>query len=336
MVANQRHLARSDVLWGIAFFFTIQIAIAVALDRSWSSVRDPEYGTKLRFLRELTQADSRPLILMLGSSRTLNGLRPDCLPRQAAMPRAFNFGLTSHGPLQQLLCLKRLRADGMRPDGLVLELAPMLLCERTRVPLERQKFTDLARLSDYEADWLSMYWHWFQSRAVPSFSYRYSLMSRYRPNWLTWEQRKDGFWTQTDRDGWYAHQIATAANHSLSLDSARQSYRPLLQSYLVNPLQDRALRETLAYAKGEKIPVAVLLMPEGPIFQSWYSEETRNRINGYLAELRETYSVPVIDGRSWIPDESFFADSHHLTPDGATRFTRRFADEVLPLFAGQR
>ncbi len=35
-----------------------------------------------------------------------------------------------------------------------------------------------------------------------------------------------------------------------------------------------------------------------------------------------------LDARNWVPDP-YFADGHHLTPEGADMFTRRLDQEVL-------
>jgi hypothetical protein len=48
------------------------------------------------------------------------------------------------------------------------------------------------------------------------------------------------------------------------------------------------------------------------------------------------YGLPVIDAREWMGEEDFI-DGHHLLPDGAAAFTRRFGAEALaPVFAGCR
>lgn len=329
MPQRRRRAARADVLWCLTVFVAIQAAIAVALDRSWSGIRDPEYGTKLVSLRaRLSENPQSPMVVMLGSSRTLNGLRPDLLP--ADSPRVFNFGLTSHDPVQELLCFRRLLDDGILPAGLVVEIAPILLGgDRMAVALHRQKWSDLRNLQGYEGGRAASYFGWMEHRIVPSFSYRYALLSRYRPHWMPWEQRRDGIWTQTDGNGWFAARIP-AGGRQAALDLAKKSFGPVLESFTLNPVQDKALRELIALAEARGVPIALLAMPEGNVFQSWYSEETRSAVDAYLGEIQRGCGVEVVDARDWIPDEAAYLDSHHLLPEGAARFSERFAIEALP------
>ncbi len=70
-------------------------------------------------------------------------------------------------------------------------------------------------------------------------------------------------------------------------------------------------------------------MPEGSIFQSWYPPATRAAIEEYLTRISREYRIPVVDARHWMADD-YFWDSHHLDRRGATRFTRRFGQEVIP------
>jgi hypothetical protein len=78
----------------------------------------------------------------------------------------------------------------------------------------------------------------------------------------------------------------------------------------------------------QNIATTLLVMPEGPEFQSWYAPAARAEIDTYLSRLSRDYGIPLIDARSWLPDTAFF-DSHHLHPDGATAFTQRFERAVF-------
>src|SRR5437868_5070955 len=104
--------AAAALAWGLAFVLVLQAGLGVVLDCWREELRDPEYGHKLaRLRRRLAEHRGRPLLLALGSSRTDMGFRPECLAaateRDEDAPLAFNFGLSSAGPLRQLLCLQR-------------------------------------------------------------------------------------------------------------------------------------------------------------------------------------------------------------------------------------
>src|SRR5205085_3265632 len=97
-------------------------------------LRDPYYGYKARQLigRAVGNPERPFTVLMIGSSRTAFGLQGSRLEeRFAAELRrpvvAFNFGVPGAGPVMQLLHYQRLRAAGVRPDLLLIELLPPLL-----------------------------------------------------------------------------------------------------------------------------------------------------------------------------------------------------------------
>src|SRR5438552_3595995 len=90
--------ARSALLWLLAGFIAIQLVFDVALERWQPVLRDPEYGYKLNRLRALLRAQpGRPLILVLGSSRTNLGVCPAAMqPGMGSLanaPLVFNFSI---------------------------------------------------------------------------------------------------------------------------------------------------------------------------------------------------------------------------------------------------
>src|SRR5213075_1820404 len=116
-----------------------QFALAITLEHWRPDLRDPEFGHKLaRLHARLEEQPGRPLVLVLGSSRTGVGLRPEVLHRFALPggqpPIVFNFGLTASGPVMELLCLHRLLEEGIHPDWLVVEVMAPLLNQKTTGP----------------------------------------------------------------------------------------------------------------------------------------------------------------------------------------------------------
>jgi hypothetical protein len=344
MTRGQRvRQARSEVLWCLAGFCALQLGL-VAVMESWRpEFRDPQYGSKRALLRRrLRENPGRPLALVLGSSRVQDGLRPKLLPvcpTRHGQALVFNFGMTASGPLHQLLCLHRLLADGHRPRWVFVEVVPSLLpLEDTGDDLikpERQGWADLAFLRRYCAHPGQMYLRWAQARLVPWFSCRFCLLSRYRPSWIPPGNRGEDPWHTLDRSGWLRlpSPIAPAA-YARGVDLARREHAPALQHFHIAPAPDRALRELLALCRQERIEAALLVMPEGSAFRNWYSPAARARFGRYLAALSREYGAPVVDARTWVPDDGF-CDGHHLVPDGAALFTYRFGREALgPFLAG--
>jgi hypothetical protein len=335
--------ARRLVTWFALGLVGLQLALAAALEWWRPDLRDPEYGNKLSLLRSRqAEAPDRPLFLVLGSSRVLNGLRPDRLDAPAAPgespPLVFNFGLSRHGPVLELLALNRLLADGVRPRWAVVEVTPLLLptggAGLDAVPLERQKLTDLRLVREFDPAPRGLPWRWLAERAVPCYSNRYVLLSRYLPDLVPWCHREDFGTANVDRWGWLAMPEARSAEETrIAIDEVKRQHAPTLEQFAVAPQSDRAVRATLELCRREGIATGVILMPESAEFRSWYGPGAEGRLRDYLARLGAEFGVPVVDARDWCPDETF-RDGHHLLPAGADRFTERFGREVMPAVVG--
>ena len=122
-------------------------------------MRDPEYAAQASRLRaRRAEAPDRPLVLVLGSSRVQQGLRAGpAAPGPDGRPvLVFNFGLSGAGAYLDALCLRRLFAEGVRPDLLVLEVLPPTLNQPGPHPVE-ENWLDAGRLRDAERDFLDRY-----------------------------------------------------------------------------------------------------------------------------------------------------------------------------------
>jgi hypothetical protein len=76
--------------------------------------------------------------------------------------------------------------------------------------------------------------------------------------------------------------------------------------------------------------VVLVVTPESSVFRSWYPPEAVAAMQRLLAQLHDTWGVPIIDAREWLPDKDF-SDGHHPLPDGAEAFTLRLIEEVRPM-----
>ncbi len=334
--------ARSAILWGLAFFLALQLGLAVAVERRFPELRDPEYGAKLtRLLARRSEEPGRPLLLALGSSRTSNGLSPLAAEGPSAAgggsPLLFNFGLSSSGPVEELFTLRRLLAEGVRPDGVVIEVLPLLLGSPDRLKnqfrVDRLSWGDLALADDYAARPGRQRRWWAASRLVPWFSNRYAVMSRFAHGWLPMTRRQDFYWAGMDGRGWQAlaELPTTGPEYRRRLERVRNEYGPCLDSFRAHDEPDRALRQLLELCRRERIAAVLVLMPESDVFRGWCSPAARVALADYLAGVSRAFDVPVLDAREWVADEGAFLDSHHLLPRGARTFSERFGREVLPL-----
>ncbi len=196
---------------GLMAFATIQLALNVVLDGPGAALRDAEFGEKLDRLRSrLEEAPDRPLVLLLGSSRSANGVSPGRLATVSTpdgrKPLVFNFALTGHGPVQELMLLRRLLRRGIRPEQVLVEVHPAMLHQERGVfgeeiwmRIDRLEACDLEVFRRYVAEPIGWSWReprhwpwsWWHARLVPAWSHRLSIVSRVAPAWLEAGSRQD-------------------------------------------------------------------------------------------------------------------------------------------------
>jgi hypothetical protein len=347
--ARWRRPGAAAVGWGLLFFVCLQVALAIPMEHWRPDLRDLEYGYKVARLRA-RRADQpgRPLLAVLGSSRANHGFRPDALPPLPAVrpprggdprpPVVFNAALMGSGPILELLCLHRLLADGVRPDWVLLECWPPFLyqdgerAEIYKIPVARLGWDDLAVLAPYYPDRCGLYQDWCLARVMPWSSSRFTLLTQFARDGLPREGRRDDQWVFIDGSGWLPYRHATDPVHvQARLPRVRDLFRPALEHGRPSADSDRALREAIALCRREGIAVGLLYMPEAPVFRGWYAPAARAEADAYLRRLSRECRVPLLDARTWRPDEDF-ADGIHLTPAGAAAFTEQCGRELLPGF----
>jgi hypothetical protein len=336
------------LLWAMGFFGVMQLALSVAMDTVHPEWRDPEFGNKLASLQSL-RADNpaRPQVLILGSSRALLGFHPEVLAggrmAEGRGPLVFNFAMTGSGPVQELLCLRRLLAEGVSPQWIFVEVLPPLLHlesisgRETFAEVFRLSWRDLSFLRGYCDQPTELYRQWFETRLTPCFTHRFCLLCRYAPLWLALDPKCSG-WSGGTRFGWlpYGHGSVTPEQSRRGAVRAHEEYYATLQKFQIGRRPARAVRELIGLCRANHIPVTLFLMPEGSEFRSWYPRKALSLLTSYLAGLSRCQGVPVVDTRTWMAD-SDFVDSHHLLPGAADVFTRRFEREVLaPILADHR
>jgi hypothetical protein len=343
-----RTRARAALLVGLAAFAVLQAGLNLSMDRWLPQLRDPPYAYKAARLRRRVLVPEKPLtVVVLGSSRTTCGLKggdlEKCLAQTHSGPVvAFNFGMTGAGPLQQLLTLKRLLAEGVRPDLLVVEVLPPLFNgnlpqgEVKRLSATRLRAEELADVARFGGDPDGLRAAWWQAALLPWYTHRYAIISAVKPNLLPYQVRQDWF-RQVDDSGWVESPFGPVSQerHQRALERARVEYTHYLTDYSLGGPACDALRELLGLCRDEGIATALLWMPEGPTFRSWYPPQALGQIDAFLTELSAKYDAPLINAREWVPEEDF-ADSHHLLLHGAARFTQRLGREALPPLLARR
>ncbi|HTU93294.1 MAG TPA: hypothetical protein VMF69_24650 [Gemmataceae bacterium] len=331
-------------LWGLIFFVCAQAALSVYLNGQRLELRDPVFGLRLRTLRKrLRENPGAPLVLVLGSSRALNGLSPAYMPvsPDRKSPLVYNFAFAGAGSVRELMTFRRLRAAGIRPDWLLTEVWPVLwpedgaFAERLLISEDELCWTDLTVLSRYLPGKLDFFARALRGNLVPLVCYRSRLLRAAARFLLPRElnqrlAQEDNDWTSTDETGWLPCRKIPPdrAAQRREVDKGLLVAAPLLNPLRISSDSDRALRELLNECRAGGIQTALFLMPEHSACRGWYTPETQSAVRGYLRQLSQGYQVPVIDARDWAPDEHF-ADFCHMAPQGVKPFSERFARDVL-------
>ncbi len=311
----------------LAGFALGQLTLGAIVD-CLAPCRDPEVEAKLsRLCARREEEPGRPLVVVLGSSRTAYGLDAASLSRNAHA-LVFNFGIMGSAPLMHLVNLRRLLDRGVRPDLLYVEVMPPLLADQ-QPPLE-EKLLEVSRLSlgevlslgRYSHDRLRLLRHWCSARLLPC-THCIGLHS-----WLTGDSPAPmPGWL--DGHGWRARtDVLGEEDFRQGRGLARRQYAAPCSVPAVAAGSRRALEDLLALCRREGIVVRLLLMPEGRGFRDLYTPAARQAVAVLLARLRERWGVPVVDARTWVEDAGFW-DNHHMLPAGARRFTSRFRRESL-------
>jgi hypothetical protein len=302
---------------------------------------DPPYVAKSELLKaRMRQYPGHPLWLIMGSSRVDEGLRPGVFAgrmQSADAPLIFNFGMGGADMFRQLVSLRRLVADGVKPRRVGIEIVGVLMDRQQEMfadeprLLVRARPDELDELCGYAAGPGATRGHWLQSRLNPFYQYgmgvpgqTLSLRLLPLPGLRRFESRPYDDW------GWFAGPGAPPVDvYYKGLESARKEYEnDFGANFAVSPKFDRALRATLDFCRDAGIDVFLLQMPEAADFQVFYTAQANTAIECYLWGIVNAYGVRLIDARSWLPGRDNFIDGHHLNATGAETFTRRFAGEL--------
>ena len=326
------HSARAAVLSWALTFLVLQVGLSVSLDTWLQEWRDPHYTARHEcFSRQVERHPDRPVIVVVGSSRTMNGLCPASLTDDERQPVLVNWGFPGHTPLHVALRAERLLSESPRPSALVLEIVPAFLnspwTEPGPISTLAHRWDDLPTATRL-VPVAHLERAWSDARIIPWFSYRRNILDWCFPAWQPAGERNDTFWRKIDDWGWFPT-LATGP----SLEARQQTvagFTSMLKKPEIHPDQMRGLRSILATCRRENMPTAMLMMPESPALRTSYGPGTRAGLNAALQNLADEFGVQLIDARDWFDTEDVFCDGHHLVPVGARLFTARFAEEVVP------
>jgi hypothetical protein len=328
-------------LWGTAVLFVgVQVALAAFLTRVHPEVCEPEYGSLANTLRtRLAEAPGRPLVLILGSSRSANIFRPS--PPAGPDPLVFNFGTLWTGPVRQLQMLRRLLARGVRPRWVVAEVWPPFLTQRGGFAEELHirdcdlQLGDAPLVAHYFSDRWPAYAKLAEGLLAPAFSYRAGLLACYAPFPHRPAPREPGDWSDpalraVEGYGWLPapDEAGSPAAVRDRTNLIASHVTGVLTDFDVSPLADRALRELLSLCARHQIRTMLVFLPDHSAVRACYLPEVQARLHAYLGGVAREHAVTVIDTRDWVVDDDFI-DGKHTHARVAAPFTERFGREAL-------
>lgn len=316
------------------FVVALNLLFAVALDHGPPHLRDPEYGLRLDSLRQrMKEHPTRSPLVVVGSSRTGQGIRPGvCEPADG--PLVFNMSQAGGGPVSQVLTLRRLWADGVQPDGVVLEYWPPFLRgdgqyhEQHRLDAKRLRPTDGPTVREFFLTPDDVWAKRSGDSAIPLVSHRQTVVSRVWPELLPHTARTDPIWRNVDGWGWWPGRVsATRQQIEAGWPGVESFYRPMYAGYSVHPQHAAAYRTVLSECRDRGVRVVLIRMPETDRFRQFQTADSERLGEEFLADVVGEFGVPVIDARTWA-DADHLPDGFHLTQSGAEAFTRRVLPEV--------
>jgi len=333
--------ARAVLLWGLLFYVLIQLAVFVVMDRWHPMLFDHVWFCKWGHFREWVAREAdRPLVVMLGSSRTDDAFQARVLdgrPGPGGRPlRAYNFGVPASGPMHEWLYLRDMLDAGIRPRLLLIEyLPPLFNAPHTGLISEENwtagswlNTTHLVRMWPFLMNPTRKGEEWLASRLAPAYVFRPHLQERLR-EWYNGEPPLPILLREHDARGRLLPEWIPLVERERRWSVSRELYGRSLHHFRPAAGAMHALRRLVRRCHREQIPVVLVVMPESPRFRALYTPECQAASDSLLAELRNT-GVPVIDANRWLPEDDF-SDGHHVNERGAEKFTTRLIAEVEPL-----
>ncbi len=332
-------VARRSLAWGVFAFALATAALSASIETVLPQVRDPEYGYRLVRLRAQKRAHpNRPLVLALGTSRTQNAIDPEAMdfPDEPGAPFVYNFGQSNIRPLHLRLFLWRLHDAGIRPDAVFVEVFPAFLMVPGPADAHFRDTETLLTAGDVR--WLTphlddpavLWRRWAMTRIDPWSAYRGSLLARVSPTAIPWSLRVDHQWVLLNQRGFNGYPPEEATDEARTRKRARmyRDFGNALGALHVSATTEEAYRDLVADCRERGIRVAFFNTPESPVFQSWYSPESRAALAAFTRMLRDELGCPVFDAPTDFAEEDF-ADGHHMLRTPAARFSHQLAEQHL-------
>jgi hypothetical protein len=330
-----RRRGPAALAWAASAFLAGQAALVAVADFARPGWADPYYGDRMARLRLELRRPAVTVVAAMGSSRTEFAVMPDTVTPPGGAARCVNFAVPGHAAPNQWLDWQRLRAAGVRPHVLLVEVVPAFLVEGRGAEVyfhgERLTPADLARLRPWCDDARGLWGVWLADRLTAWHSRRNVVLARYAPSLLpdaALAPSRPPYLSMVGNPDVSEHFDPERRRRAYA--AAREGYEWRLRQFAPGRTPDAMLRALVGEARADGVCVVLFTTPESDTFRGWY-HEAEPAVAGYLADLGRDLGVPVIDARGWLPGDEFYIDGHHMLPCGAQAFSRRLAVELRRL-----
>lgn len=310
-------------------FMASSVGLSVLLETTRPEWREPEFGHRLLLVQQLSP---RPLVFVIGTSRTQNAIAPAAMHLETQ--RVVNFGQSGATPLKELLTLHRLLDAGIRPVAVVVELFPPALAvngtdvRELRERAARLSLADVRNLEPHCENSSALWQSWLAARVNPWHTQRQVLMSHWAARWQPWQQRIDFQWNTLDAHGFQPVVEVSRERRETLTASAMRDWADAFSGFRPGGSSVRAVRELVAVCREKRIPVAFLMPPISPGFRAAFAPGVLEAADAYLLEHAAELGVPVFP--AWRDGtEEEFIDGHHMLKSGAERYSRWLAETHL-------
>jgi len=331
--------SRSSLAWGLGFLVLSQVLLAGWIGFFKPIYRDPILHLRLSHLRQrMRESDTqdRPVVFV-GTSRFRFGVQgrvmeKHLLEAQGAPTVVANWSNAGNGVVRSRLNLSRLAENKLRPRMVFLEVFPLHLSSDNNMldtvapylPAGELSLADARIVARFDPDQPSVQTEQLLSQMLPIHGHRFNLLRLHAPSLVRTETEELNRVKGDFRGTWPEEQKRAILENNVKVKLARR-----YQRYKLCPHRLEVLEDGLRFASEQDWPIAVVMMPEGPTFRSLYKPGTWEEVNRAVTTLADRHGATFINLREWIDDEKEFNDSHHLTAEGADRFTERLTREVV-------
>jgi hypothetical protein len=283
-----------------------------------------------RVLRRAQDAQAAR-VLALGNSLMAAGFDESAFDSTSGLtpPQgAINLGLGASSPVEQLLLLRYSLAHGIRPRLLIYGFYDFQLTEPIRFtsgdmignhamlyyvePSYARHFYSLSPHDSLEFSAL---------HGIPMFADRGAIWAKVEL--LRRSLARQGMPAEAN------NQFGRVADFSLLESASSGEFQMKCEASMSMPLNP-AVNELLRQAHEANIAISIVEMPmRGYHRESFYENQSWKDYIAHVRDLFSPYHATFIDASDWVENDSLFADSLHLSSEGAAILSRRLGESFV-------